>query len=246
MPKPTADGLINKTLYEGRKLFSTARSPSFLRRSDRFSKVVVPYAKNVESRYFKDQVKLERGSSISSLGGEDRIIDTEGKFLFGPKRSKSGGVSSIQQAFLRHRSSSEPESHKKTLSYMSSVLGEVKRMHNHVIRRGVKAGLFRLVDHEIEHPQNSEKKLKVKVILAGPMLQHYDGSVLKQNLNYHDAQEHGTLGADASFRGEMLTSHLSNIVNAVRDSTNPDDSYNNVNKKFKILYKSILFNTLRV
>jgi len=190
-------------------------NPKFQRRSQRIPNTIVPSAVNLET----NAMLVGRPSGKSDeLAGFLTDVPTDsmrkqrstilGHHELGLYYSQHPRTQSILRAVAQHKGEDpHPE-----------VKRESNRLHKHIVRSAVKAGIFATVDHEVdhpEHPKGSGKKIKVKVLTPGPNFHEYHRRSYL-GVTGHDSYEHATLGADASQRGEAMTKHLNMLADAVR------------------------------
>ena len=261
MSLTTATDLIEARLYEGRKLLQPEGTPAFQRRARRFPAQVVPSAKMLKLRDRVNRSSLVGGSDVAELGGEKLVRDIRGSNLFGIHKTTSKGKSDIYSAYsdydTEHRrvmSSlgdyfpgdasirgdtrlSVPLSGPRT-KFNKAIDDEARRMHKHVVRRAIKAGIFTRTEHEVPHPKNPDKKLKVKLLSRGPMFNEYKDLITNTDANsFHDAYEHGVLGSDASFRGEAMADHLGYLASIVPEYK-PTDKMNSYELEKEIIRRN--------
>lgn len=222
MRLPTAIELIEARLSEARKLLPVSKGtragvdlsthpfpklagertdyvspsvdqPSYLRRASRVQSTIVPSAVNL----LKSHLDLEAGrySAHSSPEAKLDIVGNEelGHHAWGQKRHRD-----IAKAVAAHEGS-EPH---------PLLVKEAERIHKHVVRRAVKAGVF----SKVPHPENESEKM----LVPGPRFDEFNKQTYETGIEGHDAAHHGTIGADASNRGEFITRHFRDIHKVVK------------------------------
>jgi hypothetical protein len=202
--------LIEAKLHEKRKLFPRPGTEPFHRRVAGFSKSVVPSAVNIQrtsiGRQDPEDYKSPRLRGMLPSDATRYRVDQA--YNLGPHRmNKPGvrrGVERLSKAFAQIRATQQPP-----LEVGSAHYEYARGLHKKVVRRGVKAGLFKLVPHP--DPDQGGRK----VLAPGEHLARYVQLSHQINDPFHDALEHGTLGADASEHGETMASHIRDTALAV-------------------------------
>ena len=165
--------------------------PSYLRRASRVPVTIVPSAE-----------KLDK--SVNAIYSDPHDISPEvklnivGNGVFGPHAWGQKRHRDIVKAVASHEGS-EPH---------PLLVKEAERIHNHVVRRAVKAGVF----SKVPHPENESEKM----LVPGPRFDEFTKQTRGLSTDGHDSAHHGTTGADASYRGESIALHIQDIHSAVR------------------------------
>lgn len=166
--------------------------PSYLRRTSRVQDTIVPSAVNASENLYS----ARSGKYFLHLSPEaklDIVGNVElGHHAWGQKRHRD-----IVKAVASHEGS-EPH---------PLVVKEAERIHKHVVRRAVKAGVF----SKAPHPENESEKM----LVPGPRFDEFNKQTYETGISGHDSAHHGTTGADASRRGELIARYLRDIHSAV-------------------------------
>jgi len=205
--------LIEAKLHEKRKLFPRPGTEPFRRRVAGFSKSVVPSAVNIQRTAY-----LDRGGR-KELAPAARYRVDQAHNLGLHRMNKPGvrrGVERLSKESAQIRATQQPP-----LGVGPAHHEYARGLHKKVVRRGVKAGLFKLVPHP--DPDQGGRK----VLAPGEHLDRYVQLCRQNNDPFHDALEHGVLGADASEHGETMAFHIRDTAHAVHKAypsgeVNPD------------------------
>lgn len=227
MKRLNAIDLIESLLYEGRKLLPiwhgsnadgkrSGGHPSFLRRAANFPTKIAKSAQNLEfNALTKQDNSLDSDNGFIKPSAQEREFATRLKSVPDVIKHHSFGLRYSSHPRMRRILDAVSLQGEDDLSIHPLVHREADRLHKHVIRRGIKAGIL----SKAYHPDGSGRK----ILVAGPYIDNYLNA--SNGVSSHDSDDHGTLGVDASQRGEKLTVHLRDIAKLVSksDSTLPVD-----------------------
>lgn len=169
---------------ESRKLLHHPDSRQIKRRAVRFPEVVVPSAVR-QGMIYNDRAEPEHSRDVAKLG-----------HFIGLHRAARHNAQAVADYAAGHEDI-HPE-----------IQRQAEAMHRDVVRRGVKAGIFKRVPHP-------DPKVKEKMLVAGERAHVPHKLADMDMLTAHDAIDHGVTGADASWVGEVKALHMNQLHKAV-------------------------------